>query len=184
MQKFTKETIWEGNFLRVVGKRFVDKKGNNKLWECVERTNSREIVAIFAVTPEKELVLAKQYRYPLESYVVELPAGLSDKPGESLEKAARRELLEETGYKAGEMIEIQRGSYNSGMSGDTMVIYYAPDVEYEGFEKVESDDTEEIEVIKVPLDKLVDFCLEEHEDFMLDIKILAKLKILEAKKLI
>ena len=168
----------------MVGKEFTDKNGNKGLWESVERTNSREIVAIFAVTREREVVLTKQYRFPLEAYAVELPAGLSDKDGEDLEATARRELWEETGYRADKMIKIQEGPFNSGMSGDIMVVFYAPDVEYAGGHEEASDDSEEIEVMKVPLDKLYDFCIRPHDGFMVDIKLVAKLKILENKKLI
>jgi len=109
--------------LRIVGKEFTNKNGSRGLWESVERTNSREIVAIFAVTREREVVLTRQYRFPLESYAVELPAGLSDKDGEDLEATARRELWEETGYRADEMIKIAEGPFNSGMAGEKMVIF-------------------------------------------------------------
>jgi len=168
----------------VAGKEFMNENGTKGLWECVERTNSREIVAIFAVTKTGEVVLTKQYRFPLEAYAVESPAGLSDKDGESLEETARRELWEETGYKADKMIEIQRGPFNSGMSGETLVIFYAPDVEYAGGHEEASDDSEEIEVVKVPLGEFYDFCTRPHDGFVVDIKLLANLKILEEKKLI
>jgi len=184
MKDFSTKVLWQGKFIRVVGKEFSDKKGNPALWECVERTNSREIVAIFAVTKEKELILTKQFKFPIESYVVELPAGLSDNKEEGLEEVAYRELLEETGYKAVKLLPIQQGPFNSGTTKDEIVVFYAPNVEFVGFDAIESDDCEEIEVMKIPIDKLVDFCTTKHQDFKVDIKILATLKILEEKKLI
>jgi ADP-ribose pyrophosphatase len=57
----------------------------------------RGTVAVLALTPEMQVVLAKQFRPGPELIMLELPGGAVD-PGEEPEKAARRELLEETGY--------------------------------------------------------------------------------------
>jgi len=170
--------------MRVVGKEFQTEDGYNGLWEAIERTNSREVVCVFAVTRDKELIMTKQFRIPINSHVIELPAGLSDKSGEALEDTARRELLEETGYRAGKLTEIQRGPFNAGMSNCVMVVYFAPDAEYVGRNESLKDDAEEIEVVKMPLAKLVDFCNEAHDGFMVDIKILGALKTLEVKRLL
>ncbi len=184
MRDFSKKVLWQGKFLRIVSKEFTNKKGALSTWECAERTTATEIVAIFAVAKDRELVLTKQFRFPLESYVVELPVGLADKKGESLEKLASRELLEETGYQASKLLPVHQGPFNSGMTNDELVVFYAPAVEYVGFDNVESDDSEEIEVIKVPIRKLVDFCAKQHKDFKIDLKILGTLKILEEQGLI
>jgi 8-oxo-dGTP pyrophosphatase MutT (NUDIX family) len=83
----------EGKFLRLVV-----ENG----WEWVERRNTQGAVVIAAITEHNEIVLIEQYRIPLAARVIELPAGLAgDEPGsrhEALIEAARRELLEETGY--------------------------------------------------------------------------------------
>ena len=55
--------------------------------------------AVIAITDEDDVVLVEQYRYGADRLSVEFPAGAVD-PGEELEGAARRELLEETGYAA------------------------------------------------------------------------------------
>ncbi|OGF28060.1 hypothetical protein A2331_03055 [Candidatus Falkowbacteria bacterium RIFOXYB2_FULL_34_18] len=182
---FKKTNLYNGKFLRVIGKEFQTKTGKDCLWECVERSNVRGIVAVFAVTKkEKEVVLTKQYRIPHEGCVVETPAGLVDKDGENFTDTAKRELQEETGYSADKFIYVHGGPFNAGMSDCVMDIYYAPDAEYVGFEGVESDDAEDIEVIKIPLKDLVDFCVKKHDDFTVDIKILGTLKILEYKGLL
>ena len=139
---------------------------------------------IFPLTEKKEVVLVKQFRFPIERYIVELPAGLLDKPEESLEMAAKRELLEETGYKAGKLITFSRGYFNPGITNNEIIFLFAPDVTFVGFNGVFSDDSEEIEVVKVPLKELVDFCLKKHKNFVVDLKILNALKILEEKKII
>jgi len=58
--------------------------------------------AIVAITADQRVLLVRQYRPAVERYTLELPAGLVD-PGEIPDSSARRELLEETGYEAGEM---------------------------------------------------------------------------------
>ncbi|MFH1428072.1 MAG: NUDIX hydrolase [Patescibacteria group bacterium] len=184
MRKFSKKNLWQGKFLKVIGKEFYNKNGSKEIWECIERVGSRGIVAIFAITKNKELILAKQFRFPIENYIVELPAGLLDKEGESPKEAAKRELLEETGYKAEKLIYINVGYFNAGMNNSKIINYYAPDVIYLGFNNIKSDDSEEIEVVKVPIKKLVNFCLKKYKNFEVDLKILNIYKILEAKKLI
>jgi ADP-ribose pyrophosphatase len=58
-----------------------------------------DFVIIVAVTPQDRILLVRQFRVPVAAVTLELPAGLVD-PGETPEQAARRELLEETGYAA------------------------------------------------------------------------------------
>jgi ADP-ribose pyrophosphatase len=61
-----------------------------------------DYAAIVAITEEDRVLVVRQYRPAVESYTLELPAGLVD-AGEDPETTARRELLEETGYQAGAM---------------------------------------------------------------------------------
>lgn len=65
--------------------------------ECARHTVKPDGVIIYAVTSDREKVLlVRQYRYPIDTYVYELPAGLVD-PGEDYRTAAVREVHEETG---------------------------------------------------------------------------------------
>ena len=85
----------EGRFARLL---------SHRGWEWVERTNTSAAVVIVAITQQRQLVLVEQYRIPLGRRVIELPAGLvgdlAENKQEDLMEAARRELLEETGYEA------------------------------------------------------------------------------------
>ena len=102
----------EGRFLRLLA------RGH---WEYAERTTASGAVAIVA-TIERRLVLVEQFRIPMDRPVIELPAGLAgDVPEDlgtdeaaGLANAARRELLEETGYEAGQMRLLASGPPSAG----------------------------------------------------------------------
>lgn len=66
-------------------------------WEYIGRKHNEEVVSCIATYGSK-LILVKQYRPPLNRYVIEFPAGVIDKKGESPEKTIIRELKEETGF--------------------------------------------------------------------------------------
>lgn len=183
MQILNREIVYNGKFVRINKKTFRTKNGKEGFWEVVERQNMhKRIVIVFALTKNKEVILEKNYRVPLETYVIELPAGLTDKAGELEIEAAKRELFEETGYKAKEMIEIFSSVGAPGLTNSEYVYFFAPDVEFVG--KNQSDDEEEIEVFTVPLEKLVDFLLKPRQDIKIDDKILNVLPILQKKRLI
>ena len=103
-----KKTVWEGKFLRFVLTTYIDSYGAIREWESFERVNCKGIVAILPVTDDKEVLLIRQFRPPVNRYVIEFPAGLNDK-GDTLEEAAKRELLEETGYSARELFFLLEG---------------------------------------------------------------------------
>lgn len=121
---------------------------------------SREIVwhgdasAVFALDGDR-LLCVKQYRKPIEQVSVELPCGLIEE-GEDPDKAANRELEEETGYRA-QNLDYVTGFYNSpGFTNEKLYLYKA-----DGIEKVENplaqDDDETIEVLKLTYDEAWDY---------------------------
>ena len=102
--KSNRRILHEGRYLRLV------RKGR---WEFVERIKCSGIVVVLPVTERREIVFIEQHRIPIDQYVIEFPAGLvndaDDRPIESLEEGARRELWEETGYAAKRMKVIFEG---------------------------------------------------------------------------
>ena len=98
-------------------------------WEFVERPGVRGIVAVVAVTPGGRLLLVEQRREPVGAAVVELPAGLAGDDGgpadEPLEEAARRELVEETGWDAAGMERLAAGPPSAGLSSEVVTFFRA-----------------------------------------------------------
>lgn len=183
MKILSREVAFNGKFVRIIKKTFKTKSGKIGIWEVVERVKlHKRIVIVFALTKNKEVVLEKNYRVPLESYVIELPAGLTDKEGETEQEAAKRELFEETGYVAKEVVEVFTSVGSPGLTNSEYVYFFAPNVEFVG--KQTAEDEEEIEVFTVPLDKLVDFVLEPRENIKIDDKILNVIPVLKHKQLI
>ena len=147
-------------------------------WEYARRKGICGIVGIVAVTDERRLVLVEQDRPPVGKRVIELPAGLAgDAKGhetEDLEVAARRELLEETGYAALRLERVAAGAASAGMTDEVITLFVAS-----GLKKVgagEGDGEEDITVHEVPLDGVTQW-LAEHERAgrLIDMKVYAGL---------
>lgn len=139
-----------GRFLQLV-----DEAG----WEYAERVGVTGIVAIVPITREHEIVLIEQYRPAVGMRVIEIPAGLAgDQPGsesEAFTKAARRELLEETGYRAHKLEFLFRGPPSAGMSSEMIDFYLAKNVRR--VTDGGGDEHEEIQVHVVPLDECAEW---------------------------
>jgi ADP-ribose pyrophosphatase len=122
-------------------------------WEWVERTNTSAAVVIVAITEAQELLLVEQYRIPLGRRVIELPAGLvgdlAENKQEDLLEAARRELLEETGYEAGAIDFLLEGPTTPGLANEVYTQLLARNVRKVG--PGGGDDSEDIQVHIVPL---------------------------------
>ena len=179
-----KEAVFEGKYLKFVRKHFETDAGEEGVWETIERKNiyNKGAVVIAAVTKERELILERNWRAPLESFVVQFPAGLSDREGENEEEVARRELLEETGYKAEKLIHVIPAPLCPALTNTRATHFLAPEVEFVGKESKEI--TEEIEVLKVPVTELGDFLLNLPKDTELDLRVPGILWVLERRKLI
>jgi ADP-ribose pyrophosphatase len=179
-----RKTIFEGRFVRVVDKSVTTDSGKHRVWEAVERTNIHGggAVVIIALTKDGELLFEKNWRAAIEGHIVQFPAGLTDIAGESEEDAAKRELLEETGYKARTVIPVLSSPLSAALTSTSAMHYFAPDVEFVG--RAASDDSEEIEVIKVPADKAGEFLLNLPEDVALDLRVPGILWVLREKGLL
>ncbi len=153
MQIIDKRTAWEGNFLKTMHISYTDRSGNIRTWEAVERVNCTGIVTIVPVMADGDILLVRQFRPVLDSFVVEFPAGLNDRD-ESLQEAARRELIEETGHTAEEFLFLAEGPISSGLSTELLTVFLAKNSTPAPAglrQRYQPDESEDIEVITMPL---------------------------------
>jgi ADP-ribose pyrophosphatase len=126
-------------------------------WEYVDRVNATGSALIVAVTPEEKILLVEQYRIPVHAHTIELPAGIiGDEPGstnETQEEAARRELLEETGYAAGRIEPVTTGPACSGITSERATLFRA--TELRRLNQGGGVGNEAITVHEVPLHEIV-----------------------------
>ncbi|MEQ8819374.1 MAG: NUDIX hydrolase [Sumerlaeia bacterium] len=133
-------------------------------WEFAMRAYSSGVVAILAVTPEREIVLVEQLRKSVGRRCIEVPAGLAgDTAGseeEAFEKAALRELEEETGYAADSMEFLTAGPSSAGISDEVIHFYRAVGVRRVG--DGGGDEHEDIAVHVVPLAEVFDWLADRY----------------------
>lgn len=110
-------------------------------------------VNVIARTRDGHFVMVEQYRYGLGVTLTELPAGVAEK-GEDPEVAARRELLEETGYSGGRWRLLQVTSANPGSLNNLCYCFVAEDVELTAGQSL--DETEDVDVKLLTLAEVAD----------------------------
>ncbi len=165
----TPETLFETRWLRL------QRIGH---WDFVRRPQADSCVGILAITPEREIVLVEQFRIPVQQRVIEIPAGIvgdeEEHAGESLASCAARELLEETGYRAGRIEPLIASPTSAGMTSEFIHLFHAKDLVRES--RGGGVAGEDIIVHHVPLSELREWLnAQEAEGKAIDFKIHAAL---------
>jgi ADP-ribose pyrophosphatase len=163
-------TLWEGKYLRVTAR---DK------WEYVTRRGTSGVVGIVAMTDDRRLVLVEQFRPPVNRNVIEIPAGLAgDVKGSEHEKladAAARELLEETGYAASEIVYLCEGVSSAGLTDELITLFRATGLTKQG--KGLGDETEDITLHEIPVAEVESWIARQvRQGKMVDLKVYAALR--------
>lgn len=92
---------------------------------CIE---SADWVNVVPITADEQVVMVRQFRHGSQTLTLEIPGGMID-PDEAPGDAGRRELLEETGYRAGRMIAIGAVNPNPALFGNRVHTFVAPGAE-------------------------------------------------------
>jgi ADP-ribose pyrophosphatase len=141
--------VYKGKVFSVFSDKVEEPGGHINTREVIRHSGS---VVILAVDESKnpadpEIIFERQYRHAAGQVLIELPAGRLD-PGESPLAGAKREMIEETGYRAKRWTLLTKYFASPGFLGEWMQIYLAQDIR-EGEATPEQD--ENIEVFRMPL---------------------------------
>jgi ADP-ribose pyrophosphatase len=138
------EQVFSGKLLKVYSDRVRLPDGSESVREYVKHPGA---VVIVAVLDNGKLLMERQYRYPLRRVFLEIPAGKID-PGEHILDTARRELREETGYKAKTWRHLGTVHPCIGYSDERIEIFWASGLTFVGDEL---DHGELLEVVEMTL---------------------------------
>lgn len=129
--------IFEGKILNLrVDEVEVSKNGRRVTREVVEHGNA---VAVLAIDECGRILLVRQFRYPLNAELIEIPAGLME-PGEDPAQAAQRELREETGYSALRWTSLPAIWSTPGFSDEKLYLFLAEALEWSPLNPDEDED--------------------------------------------
>lgn len=145
--------VYRGRILHVREDRVRLPNGKEGVREVVEHPGG---VAILAIDSEDRVLLVRQYRYPFERVLTEIPAGKRE-PGEPPFITAQRELQEEVGVTADTWTELGTLIPSPGCYGETLYLYMAQDLH---FGATRPDEDEFLEPLRVPLDEAVRQCMD------------------------
>lgn len=143
--------VHQGYVWKVVVAGFEAPDGSRFERDIVRSPGAVGIVPLaFDAEGQPSVVLMSQYRPPYEREVIEIPAGMRDVPGEPLEDTARRELAEEVGLEAADLVHLVDIFPSPGMTDSVTSIFLAT-----GCEPVERDlqgpEEEHSSILHVPL---------------------------------
>lgn len=143
---------YKGKIFSVYTEQVREPNGVEATRDIVRHNGSIVVLAVDETTNPADplVVIERQFRHAADQYLLELPAGRVE-PGESTLAAAKRELIEETGYRAKKWTRLVRYYASPGFVSEWMEIYLATGIVVG---KAEPEDDERIEVRLMPLSEL------------------------------
>ena len=143
---------YKGPLFSVFTDKLREPNGTTGIRDVIRHSGSVVILAIDDTNARNPIVIMEQqYRHAAGQYLWELPAGRRE-PGESPLAAAKRELIEETGYRAKKWQKLVRYYASPGFLGEWMEIWLATGIS-EGAAQPEAD--EHIRIVRMPLTDLL-----------------------------
>ncbi|SER67260.1 ADP-ribose pyrophosphatase [Gracilibacillus ureilyticus] len=122
---------------------------NNQAAKNFSYIQFRDGVCVLAITPDNHIVVLKQYRHAIQSWELELPGGMID-DGEEPLPAAKRELLEETGFHSLEWESLGHFYPSAGSTTEKIHLFLANNASY--LKEQNLDHLESIQVEAIPID--------------------------------
>ncbi len=152
-KKISSKKVFDGKLLHVYSDVVELPNGNSATREVMRHIGA---VAIIPVNERGEAVVERQFRYPFNKVITEVPAGKLDSSSEDRLEAAKRELREETGITAGKWTDLGEYYPSAAYTDEVLSIYMAEEL---SFGEQELDDDEFLNYSFVPLEELVDDCM-------------------------
>lgn len=149
-KQLSSRTVYQGGLLHVKEDRVALPNGNESTREYIVHPGA---VVVIPLLPSGDVVLERQFRYPLRRDLYELPAGKLD-PGESALECGQRELLEETGYTGTRWRYVATIHPCIGYSNEAILLYLAEDLTLGRHNR---DGDEFLEVFHLPLDEALEW---------------------------
>ena len=140
---------YKGKVFSVYTEKVIEPSGVTCTRDVIHHIGSIVILAVDESRSKlnPDVILIRQYRHAADQYLLELPAGRIE-PNERPLAAAKREMIEETGFRAKKWTLLTRYYASPGFLGECMNIYLAQDIR-QGEAQPEAD--EDIEIIRTPL---------------------------------
>lgn len=147
------KVAYEGPLFRVVTDEIREPNGNKVRRDIIRHNGSVVVLAIERGKSKKDplVLIERQFRHAAQQYLYEVPAGTMD-PGEEHLQAAKRELLEETGYQAKKWTHLTKYFASPGFLGEWMQVFLAEDLTAG---KAQPEEDESLELQFVPLSELL-----------------------------
>lgn len=152
-ETLTREYRFNGRIINLRTDRVRLPNGAEAGREVVEHPGG---VCVAPLTDDHELLFVRQYRYPYEEVVLELPAGKRDKNGEEPLECGKRELQEETGAVADEYVFLGKVYPTPGFCNEIIYLYLARGLD---FGDARPDEDEFVEVERIPLERAVEMVM-------------------------
>lgn len=144
------EEVFDGRVLHVKRDTVQLPNGNGAIREIIRHIGA---VCVIPVTENGDVIVERQYRYPVDQVILEIPAGKLDSAGENRLSAIQRELREETGYTADSWTEIG-ALYPAPAYSDEYITMYLAQKLHRGERHLDED--EFLDVYTVPLKELTE----------------------------
>ena len=144
------QTIFEGHIVKVTLDQAELPNGKLAAREVVYHPGG---VAVLALDEDGNVPLVRQFRYPIQQLLLELPAGKLDRDSEDQPEAAKRELSEETGLEAENWTYLGSMLVSPGFCDERLHMYLARDLKRVG---QHLDEDEFLDVVTMPFDQLVE----------------------------
>ncbi|MEX0811500.1 MAG: NUDIX hydrolase [Chitinophagales bacterium] len=142
------KTIYDNPWIHLEEYQVVDPSGNDTIYSVLDLKSIA--VGIIPLDEELNTWIVGQYRFPLNDYFWEIVEGGGDKTVSPVE-SAKRELLEETGIKAGQWTELLKMVTSNCATSEEAIVFVARDL---SFGPAQPDDNEDLKIIKLPFEEL------------------------------